>query len=87
MVYIRAQHRAHAPQSPFDFPQEQEGTATGSGFVIDTDGYILTNDHVVAGADKVTVVLRGQADASTAKVVGQDPDNDLALLKVDARRG
>ena len=80
VVYIRA-NIVRRTQSGFGFPQEQEGTATGSGFVIDSDGYILTNDHVIAGADKVAVSFEDKQTVE-AKVVGQDPDNDLALLKV-----
>jgi S1-C subfamily serine protease len=80
VVYIRA-NIVRRTQSGFGFPQEQEGTATGSGFVIDSDGYILTNDHVIAGANKVAVSFEDKQTVD-AKVVGQDPDNDLALLKV-----
>jgi S1-C subfamily serine protease len=69
-------------QSPFGLPQEQEGQATGSGFVVDDKGYILTNSHVVAGATKVTVSFKDNK-TEPAKVVGRDPSNDLALLKVD----
>jgi S1-C subfamily serine protease len=69
--------------SPFDlFPQQQQSAATGSGFVIDKRGDILTNNHVVDGASKVTVQF---ADKHTVKatVVGRDPSTDIALLKVD----
>ncbi len=62
------------------------GTATGSGFVIDQEGHVLTNAHVVEGADKIEVTL-GDADNSqpfSAKVVGKDPSTDVALLQVDA---
>ncbi|MEO8747915.1 MAG: Do family serine endopeptidase, partial [Rhodanobacter sp.] len=55
----------------------------GSGFIISADGYILTNNHVVAGADKVTVRLQDRRTL-TAKVVGTDPTYDIALLKIDA---
>jgi S1-C subfamily serine protease len=70
-------------QSPFDFgPQTQQGTATGSGFVIDRNGDILTNAHVVAGATKISVSF-GNKESVPAKVVGRDVSNDLALIKVD----
>ena len=62
------------------------GTATGSGFVIDHAGHILTNAHVVDGAQKIEVTL-GNTDSSqpvSARVVGKDPSTDVALLKVDA---
>ncbi|HWT95469.1 MAG TPA: trypsin-like peptidase domain-containing protein [Solirubrobacteraceae bacterium] len=58
------------------------GEATGSGFVVSADGYLVTNDHVVSDAAKVTVKIGSGAEL-TAKVVGEDPSSDLALLKVD----
>jgi S1-C subfamily serine protease len=60
------------------------GTATGSGFVIDKEGHMVTNDHVVSGAETVSVTL-GDSDTSyDAEVIGTDPSTDLALLKLDA---
>jgi len=64
-------------------PQEQRHTSLGSGFIISGDGYILTNNHVVDHADKVTVRLQDRRTL-TAKVIGTDPTYDIALLKVDA---
>ena len=64
-------------------PEEQRHTSLGSGFIISSDGYILTNNHVVDHADKVTVRLQDRRTL-TAKVVGTDPTYDIALLKVDA---
>jgi S1-C subfamily serine protease len=64
------------------FGQEQ-GTATGSGFVVDEDGTILTNAHVVEGADQVTVSFEENGDSIDAEVKGVDPDTDLAVLKID----
>jgi serine protease Do len=66
-------------QTPSDQPEE----ASGSGFIVSKDGYILTNNHVVADADKVTVTLfdKRQFDA---KVVGRDPTTDVAVVKIDA---
>jgi putative serine protease PepD len=83
VVYIKAEVVQHT-QSPFDFglPQEQRGEATGSGFVIDKDGTILTNAHVINGARKVTVQFANKQQ-ETAKVLGKDESTDLALLKVD----
>ncbi|MET0209224.1 MAG: Do family serine endopeptidase [Burkholderiaceae bacterium] len=56
----------------------------GSGFIIDAQGHVLTNAHVVAGADKVTVRLPGSKREHRARVVGSDPQTDVALLKVEA---
>nr|WP_235205363.1 DegQ family serine endoprotease [Oleiagrimonas soli] len=65
-------------------PQEDPAhTSLGSGFIISSDGYILTNDHVVENADKVTVRLQDRR-TFTAKVVGSDKLYDIALLKVKA---
>jgi S1-C subfamily serine protease len=58
------------------------GAGSGSGFVLDDDGYILTNDHVVDGAQTVRVRFDGGSSTS-ARVVGTDPSTDLALLKID----
>jgi S1-C subfamily serine protease len=69
--------------SPFGEP-EGGGTATGSGFLIDTEGHIVTNNHVVAGAEKVEVKLGSSDTTYDAQVVGTDPATDVALLKVDA---
>jgi S1-C subfamily serine protease len=74
-------------QSPFGLlPQQQKSVATGSGFLIDGDGHILTNAHVVDGAQRVDVEL-GDGDTQTAQVVGSDPSSDVALLKVDDTQG
>jgi S1-C subfamily serine protease len=82
VAFIRAQV-VQQTQSPFDlFPQQQRGEATGSGFVIDKAGDILTNAHVIDGAVKVTVQLSNDKTVD-AKVVGKDSSTDLALLKVD----
>ncbi|MEP7186420.1 MAG: Do family serine endopeptidase [Rhodanobacter sp.] len=64
-------------------PEQQKHTSLGSGFIISKDGYILTNNHVVDHADKVTVRLQDRRTL-TAKVIGTDPTYDIALLKVDA---
>jgi S1-C subfamily serine protease len=71
--------------SPFGFPLEQEGLATGSGFVIDKDGYILTNAHVVEGAKDASVRFDEGGDLVDAKVVGRDLSTDIAVLKVDPK--
>ena len=61
----------------------QSGTATGSGFVVDKDGTILTNAHVVEGASKVTVSFQEGGEAIAADVKGIDTDADIAVLKID----
>ena len=72
--------------NPFGFPEEQRQQALGSGFVIDTAGRIVTNFHVVQGAEQIEVSFSNR-DSVQARVVGTDPSTDLALLKVnvDAR--
>jgi serine protease Do len=59
-----------------------EQIGAGSGFFISQDGYIVTNNHVVDGADEITVTLKDQRQLK-AKVVGRDPATDLAVVKVD----
>src|SRR5215207_2694437 len=63
-------------------PRFQEGS--GSGFIVSKDGYILTNNHVVEGSDQVTVRLLDRREFK-AKIVGTDPNTDLAVLKIDAK--
>jgi putative serine protease PepD len=61
-----------------------EGQATGSGFVVSDDGLVVTNDHVVAGATEVAVVVGTDGEQRAAEVVADDPSHDLALLQVDS---
>ena len=63
-------------------PREQAQEASGTGFIVSKDGYILTNNHVVADADKVTVTLLDKR-SFTAKVIGRDSTTDVAVIKVD----
>jgi serine protease Do len=65
-----------------DEDEDQKQLSGGTGFLIESDGYILTNNHVIDGADKVDVKV-GDKDEYKAKVVGRDPATDLALLKID----
>ena len=64
-------------------PQPRERVASGSGVIIREDGYIVTNNHVIAGADKIQVTLNTN-QTYDAVVVGTDPATDIALLKVEA---
>ncbi|RIX46023.1 peptidase S1 [Paenibacillus nanensis] len=57
-------------------------SGTGTGFLFDKDGYILTNEHVISGADEVKVTVQGQEEPLTAEVLGTSADLDLAVLKV-----
>jgi serine protease Do len=66
----------------YDMPQRNL-SAMGSGFVVSPDGYILTNNHVIEGADEVNVRLSDQREFK-ANIVGNDARSDLALLKIDA---
>ena len=75
------------PGAPFHMPHslEQPFHGQGSGFVVDRDGLILTNAHVVRGAQQVTVKLADRREL-TAKVLGEDAATDIAVLKVNARQ-
>ena len=64
-------------------PREREGRSLGSGFIISKDGYVLTNNHVVDGADTVIVRLNDRREF-TAEIIGTDPRSDVAVLKIDA---
>ena len=97
VVTIRTKARVHAPrQFPFmddpffrrffgdRLPQqpEQRQRGLGSGVIVSADGYILTNAHVINGADEIVVELSGPRHLP-AKLIGSDPPSDLALLKID----
>jgi S1-C subfamily serine protease len=88
VAFIESQIEAEEAESfnPFGEvePESGGGTATGSGFVIDDEGHILTNNHVVEGASKVTVKLGDSEKTYDAEIVGTDPGTDIALLQVDA---
>ncbi|SFS42118.1 serine protease Do [Sulfitobacter marinus] len=64
-------------------PSARKSSALGSGFVISEDGYVVTNNHVIEGADEITVEFFSGAEL-IAKVIGTDPNTDIALLKVEA---
>lgn len=63
-------------------PRKRLETSLGSGVIVSSQGYILTNNHVIQGADEIRVVL-ANGETPSAKVVGTDPDTDLAVLKVN----
>ena len=64
-------------------PEARDRTSLGTGFIISTDGYLLTNHHVIDGADQIVVRLSDRRELD-AEVVGSDPETDIALLKIDA---
>jgi serine protease Do len=73
-------------EQPFQFRSPAEKVmALGSGFIIDPTGYIVTNNHVVANADKVTVIFQDDS-RHAAKVIGRDEKADIALLKIDTNQ-
>jgi S1-C subfamily serine protease len=84
VVFISAEVTTQQ-ESPFGLPQEQRGQATGSGFVIDEQGHVLTNAHVVEGASKIEVAF-GDRNSVDAKLLGSDASTDVALLKVKASK-
>ncbi|MCU0897164.1 MAG: DegQ family serine endoprotease [Burkholderiales bacterium] len=71
------------PGQPAPGPRQFEQQSLGSGFVISPDGYILTNAHVVDGADEITVKLTDKRELK-AKVIGADKRTDVALIKIEA---
>jgi len=73
--------RQRSPRSPRRYQQPQ--TALGSGFIISPDGYILTNNHMVEGAEKVTIELT-DGRKFTAEITGTDPVADIAVVKIEA---
>ena len=76
----------HGPQNPHGpgGPQGRGGTSLGTGFLISDDGYVLTNHHVVNGADTVTVKLSDRREFK-ATLVGSDQQSDVALLKIEGK--
>src|SRR6266436_2262709 len=72
-------------EQPRRQPRKFKERSLGSGVVVSKDGYILTNNHVVDGADEVKVSLAKDKKEYTAKIAGRDPKTDIAVLKIDAK--
>ena len=95
VVYVKVSSTQTIQQSPgsiFDFffglpqqgaPQQRERTGSGSGVIIRSDGYIVTNNHVIEGATKIDVTLNNN-QTYPATLIGTDPATDVALLKIEA---
>ncbi len=82
--FLRSFFEQQQGQNGQQMPQRHgHGMALGSGFIIDPSGYVVTNNHVVEHADKVSVIFQ-DGTQHPAKIVGRDPKTDLALLKIDA---
>ena len=83
----RVDPRSNDPWFKFFFGERDNlpQTGLGSGVIVSASGYILTNNHVVEGADEIEVVLNDRRHAA-AKVIGTDPDSDLAVLKIELDR-
>jgi S1-C subfamily serine protease len=83
VAFVQADTAPQQPSSLNPFPQPEGGTASGSGFVIDDEGHILTNAHVVEGARNIQVTLGEDEDPVDAELVGKDTSTDVAVLEVD----
>ena len=83
----RTDPRSNDPWFKFFFGERENApqTGLGSGVIVSSSGYILTNNHVVEGADEIDVVLNDGRHAA-AKIIGTDPDTDLAVLKIELDR-
>lgn len=90
VVYISVETSVDPTRPMFRFfgaPEDSPGeSGSGSGFIFDPEGYILTNNHVVQSASRLTVRLVDGREYS-ATVVGTDPNSDVAVIKIDAREG
>jgi serine protease Do len=77
----RSRNGRRAPQQQ----RQQKEQGVGSGVIVSADGYILSNNHVVEGADEVKVSLSDTGEEYVAKVIGTDPHTDVSVLKIDAK--
>lgn len=94
VVFIKTvAHQAVQQKNPFQdfffdfdiFGRRGPVHSSGSGVIVSADGYIVTNNHVIQGADDIEVIMNNNKKSWKAKVVGKDPNTDLALLKIDAK--
>lgn len=69
-----------------DIPQERIQKSLGSGVIVSKDGYIVTNNHVIDGADEIIVNLAGDKKEYEAKLIGKDEKSDLAVIKIEAEK-
>jgi serine protease Do len=83
--FLRYFYGERAPELELPRPEEFDRGASGSGFIISDDGYVVTNHHVIEDAETITITLNDQREF-TAAVIGSDAGSDLALLKIDAVR-
>ena len=67
-------------------PRQRQESGLGSGFIISQDGYIVTNEHVIDGAQQITVTMKGSNEPYKATVVGADFDLDLAVIKINSSK-
>lgn len=90
VVYIKTVSKTQVQSNPFDWffnpysSRSQVMTGTGSGVIISKDGYIVTNNHVINGAQTITVILNQRKREYKAELIGVDPSTDLGLLKIEA---
>lgn len=88
VVHVKTKSKGETYYSPLDFffgnanPRAMPRMGSGSGVIISTDGFIVTNNHVIDGAEEIEVVLNNKK-AYNASVIGKDPSTDLALLKIE----
>src|ERR1017187_725795 len=84
VVYIKTQSEQRMMSFWDPFGTVGQVSSSGSGVILSSDGYIVTNSHVVKNAQKIQVILNNNKKFFTAKVIGFDASSDLALLKIEA---
>ena len=84
VVSIECESQSQAQINPLYDSGSSTSKSAGSGVIITTDGYIVTNNHVVDGADKITVKTADEK-SYTAKLVGVDSETDIAVIKIEAK--